>query len=188
MPLFLLSLLLLALTTQAQPSESSQAIRIGANRAFFGTGDVVGPAFYAEYAYSFNPYVALAPRVISGFAHRQDRTIFNHISSFAVNLSVRISPLPRYLPGWSIDIGGLYHRFTNTSGNVFQISGTSQPASGDANHYRENLWGFVGAINGDIIHREKFSLGARLELLTSLAEGYLNADSYQWGVYYSRRF
>ena len=188
-PSLLLALLLLLTPTilLAQTSEPPHAIRIGANRAFFGAGDVVGPTFYAEYSYQLSPYVAVAPRAISGFAHRQDFSNLDHLSSFAINLSVCLSPLPRFLPGWTLDVGGLYHRFTNTYGNLTSFPGTPSTAN-DASHYSENLWGFVGAINGDVIHQEQYAIGVRLELLTSLSEGFLNADSYQLGVYYSRSF
>ena len=138
LPYLLLFFIIAPTITRAQPAELLHAIRVGVNRAFFGSGDVTGPAFYAEYGYRLSPYVGVAPRVSSGFAHRQDRDNFNHISSFAINLSVRISPLPRYLPGWSLDLGGLYHRFTQTSGNLTNLFGT--PTSGDASHYQKNRW------------------------------------------------
>ena len=171
----------------AQSAEPSNAVRVGINRAFFGSGDVVGPALYAEYSYQLNPYLGIAPRLISGVASRVLPSHFDHVSSFAANLSVRVTPLPNYLRWFSIDIGGLYHRFTNTYGNTGPPF-NGQPTSEDAYHYTENLWGFVGAINTDFVNRETFTLGARLELLTSLSEGYLNADSWQIGLYYSRKF
>ena len=185
----LISLLLITpVITLAQSAEPQHAVRIGINRAFFGSGDVVGPALYAEYSYQFNAYLGIAPRVISGFANRQDDRRFDHISSFAANISARISPLPRYLPGWTIDLGGLYHHFANTYGDIVGPPSSGPSAVSDAYHRQENLWGFVGAMNVDVVHQEKYSLGARLELLTSLSEGYLNADSYQIGLYYSRKF
>ena len=188
----LFSLLLLTQSVvYAQAVEPRNAIRIGINRAFFGSGDVVGPAFYAEYSYQLNPYFSLAPRILSGFANQgadDYRNYLNHISSLATNVSVRITPLPRYLPWFAFDIGGLYHRFVQTSGNAAGHSGPQLQAAYEVTNSSENLWGFIGAVNLDFAHQEKFTFGSRLELLTSLSEGYLNADSYQLGFYYGRKF
>lgn len=164
----------------AQLNAPRNEIRVGINRAFFGWGDVVGPALYAEYSYRINPYLSVAPRLISGMAVREEQNQYDHISSFGANVSVRITPLPRLLYFLSVDVGGLYHRFASTYGSI--NSTTPDGASNDYSEHRQNnLWGFVGAVNANFVNQETYTLGARLELLTSLSEGYLNADSYQWG-------
>lgn len=171
----------------AQLDAPRNEIRVGINRAFFGSGDVVGPALYAEYSYQINPYLSVAPRLISGMAAREQPDLYNHVSSFGANVSARITPLPRVLYFFSVDVGGLYHRFANTYGSI--NSTTPDGASNDYSEHRQNnLWGFVGAVNTNFVNQETYNLGARLELLTSLSGGYLSADSYQWGVYYARRF
>ena len=147
---------------------------------------MVGPALYAEYSYQITPFVAVAPRVLSGMARRERRNNFDQISSFATNLSLRITPIPRYLPWFSLDLGGLYHRFASTYGSANLTFGDG--AIGYGQHRQEDLLGFIGAVNTDFVHREQWILGTRLELLTSLSGGYLNADSYQLGLYYGRRF
>lgn len=186
MRLLLFAFVFFSASTYAQSVPSRNAVRVGLNRAFFGSGDVVGPALYAEYSYQATPFLAITPRLISGFAHREQQGNFRHVSSFAANVSVRITPVPRYLGWFSLDAGGLYHRFASTSGSVSRVFGYGSISSGE--HYQENLWGFVGAINTDFAQGKQWALGARLELLTSLSEGYLNADSYQLGLYYGRRF
>ena len=185
----LFSLFLLTQTlAHAQSYEPRNSVRIGINRAFFGSGDVIGPTFYAEYSYQLNPYLSVAPRLQSGFANRRLDYYLNHISSFAANVSARITPLPRYLPWVSVDIGGLYHRFVQTSGNSAGWSGQGFQIAYEVTNDSENLWGFIGAVNIDFARQETFTFGTRLELLTSLMGGYLNADSYQLGLYYGRRF
>ena len=146
-----------------------------------------GPALYAEYSYRFNPYLSVAPRLIGGMATRERPDLYNHASSFAANVSARITPLPRFLYFFSVDVGGLYHRFASTYGSANSTTpgGTSNDYSV---HYQDNLWGFVGAVNAEFVNQEAFTLGVRLELLTSLSGGYLSADSYQTGVFYARRF
>ncbi len=171
----------------AQLTAPRNEIRVGINRAFFGSGDVVGPSLYAEYSYRLNPYLSVAPRLLGGMAAREQRHLYDHVSSFVTNVSARITPLPRFLYFFSVDVGGLYHRFASTYGSVGQtnLDGSSNDYS---EHRQENLWGFVGAVNTNFVNQESYTLGARLELLTSLSGGYLSADSYQWGVYYARRF
>ena len=166
----------------AQLAAPQNEIRIGINRAFFGSGDVVGPALYAEYSYRFNPYLSVAPRLIGGTAARERPNLYNHVSSFAANVSARITPLPRFLYFLSVDVGGLYHRFASTYGSINGIPNDY------SEHRQENLWGFIGAINTEFVSMESYTLGARLELLTNLSGGYLSADSYQIGVFYARRF
>ncbi len=171
----------------AQSTDPRNEIRVGINRAFFGSGDVVGPALYAEYSYRVNPYLSVAPRLISGTAARERPDLYDHASSFAANVSARITPSPRVLSFLSLDVGGLYHRFASTYGSI--NSTTPDGISNDySEHRQQNLWGFVGAVNTELVHQEAFTLGARLELLTSLSGGYLSADSYQIGIFYSRRF
>ena len=171
----------------AQSGVPQNEIRIGINRAFFGSGDVVGPAVYAEYSYRLSSYLSVAPRLIGGMAVREQRNFYNHVSSFGANVSARITPLPRFLYFFSVDVGGLYHRFASTYGSINRTipGGSSNDYS---EHRQENLWGFLGAVNASFVNQEYFTLGARLELLTSLSGGYLSADSYQWGVYYARKF
>lgn len=171
----------------AQSADLRNEIRFGINRAFFGSGDVIGPALYAEYSYRVSPYLSVAPRLISGTAVREELNLYNHVSSLGANVSARITPLPRFLYFFSVDVGGLYHRFASTYGSINRTipGGISNDYS---EHRQQNLWGFVGAVNASFVDQETFTLGARLELLTSLSGGYLSADSYQWGIYYSRRF
>ena len=176
-------LILLLLAPVLAFAQNQHAVRVGINRAFFGTGDVVGPAMYAEYSYQVSPYVAIAPRILSGMASRQTQNNFDQISSFAANVSVRITPLPQYVKWFSLDVGGLYHRFANTYGNTFGTFG-----SAEAFHNRDHLWGGIAAVNTDWVHQENFTVGSRLEMLTSFGGGFINADSFQIGVYYSRRF
>ena len=183
--LFLISFL--PAVAYAQSADPRNEIRVGVNRAFFGSGDVVGPALYAEYSYRFNPYLSVAPRLISGTASREQPNLYDHVASFGANVSARITPLPRVLYFFSVDLGGLYHRFASTYGSI--NSTTPDGMSNDySEHRQDNLWGFVGAVNTTFVNQESFTLGARLELLTSLSGGYLSADSYQIGVFYARKF
>ena len=173
--------------TSAQLIAPRNEIRVGINRAFFGSGDVVGPSLYAEYSYRLNPYLSVAPRLIGGMAVRERPDLYNHVSSFAANVSARITPLPRFLYFLSVDVGGLYHRFASTYGSINSTTPDGIP-NDYSEHRQENLWGFIGAINTEFVSMESYTLGARLELLTNLSGGYLSADSYQIGVFYARRF
>ncbi len=105
-------------------------------------------------ATSINPYISVAPRLISGMAVREQRNLYDHVSSFGANVSARITPLPRFLYFLSLHVRDLYHRFASTYGFVNQTipGGSSNDYS---EHRQEYLWGFVGAVNTSFVIASK---------------------------------
>ena len=49
--------------------KTNNTARFGINRAFFGSGDIIGPGIYGEYSFSFSNYFAITPRIMSAYAH-----------------------------------------------------------------------------------------------------------------------
>jgi hypothetical protein len=164
------------------------AARIGINRAFFGYGDIVGPCISAEYSYSFNTYFALTPRIMSGFANKLTDKNFDHASSFGTSLSIRITPLPNSFRRLKFDVGGLYHQFIKTWGEIGENTQSGAIVSYNSEYSKENLFGLLGSASINIIDKKKIESGLRFEILTSFTEGYFNCDSWQTGVYIGMKF
>lgn len=160
-----------------QNSGKQNSARFGSSFAFFGAGDLYGISIYGEYVCRLSKVLSVSPRIMSGFASRAD---FDHLSSFAGSVSLGINPFPR--KSFKIDVGGLYHKVINSYGSLGDMQyGQSEIISGY--HSNENLLGFIGSLSGNLYSNKKMELGARFDLLTSLTEGYLNADSWQIGLY-----
>jgi hypothetical protein len=187
--LLLIGLILLAGLVNGQDNETIvNSARFGINRAFFGSGDIVGPSISAEYSYSFNKYFALTPRIMSGFANKVTDKNFDHASSFGTSLSLRITPLPNTFRRLKFDVGGLYHQFIKTWGEIGENNQSGAIVSYNTEYSKENLFGLIGSASINIIDKKKVESGLRFEMLTSFTDGYFNCDSWQTGVYIGMKF
>ena len=187
--LLLTGLILLAAFVNGQGNETSKnSTRFGINRAFFGSGDIAGPAISAEYSYSFNKYFALTPRIMSGFANKLTDKNFDHASSFAASLSMRITPLPDIFRRLKFDVGGLYHQFIKTWGEIGENNQSGAIVSYNTEYSKENLFGLLGSASINVIDKKRIESGLRFEMLTSFTDGYFNCDSWQTGLYIGIKF
>jgi len=168
--------------------KTKNTARFGVNRAFFGSGDIIGPAIYGEYSYSLNDYFAITPRIMIAYANRKSEGNFNHASSFGTSLSIRITPLPELFHGLKFDFGGLYHKFISTHGELGQKTGYDEYISPNTTYYKEELFGLIGSLSINIIDTKKIESGVRFDMLTSFTEGYFNCDSWQTGFYMGLKF
>jgi hypothetical protein len=187
--LLLTILILLAGLVNGQDKEAlKNSACFGINRAFFGSGDIVGPSISAEYSYSFNKYFALSPKIMSGFANKLTDKNLDHASSFGTSLSIRITPLPNTFRRLKFDVGGLYNQFIKTRGENTENNQTGAIVSYNTEYSKENLFGLIGTACINIIDRKKIESGLRFEMLTSFTDGYFNSDSWQTGVYIGLKF
>jgi len=168
--------------------KTKNTARFGVNRAFFGSGDIIGPAIYGEYSYSLNDHFAIASRIMSAYAHRKSDIDFDHASSFGTSISVRITPFPNSFRRLKFDIGGLYHRFIKTWGEIAQRTVYGEYVSPNSIYYKEELSGLIGSLNVNIIDAKKIETGLRFDMLTSFTDGYFNSDSWQAGIYVGIKF
>ncbi len=167
---------------------TKNSIRIGINGAFYGAGDIVGPSIYAEYSYSINKYIAIAPRIMSGYAHKIDDVQFDHASSFNTSLALRITPFPNTFQRLKIDFGGLYHRFVNIYGGIEPKPVYGGLSSRSSTYNKEDLFGLIGSLSINLIDNKKIESGLKFDMLTSFTEGYFNSDSWQTGLYFGVKF
>lgn len=173
----------------AQDVNPLNSLRVGVNRAFFGAGDITGPALYVEYSRELLPFLAVTPRIMSAYGNSRNDYFVNQASDFGTSLSLRFTPFPnRGLRRVKFDVGGLYHRFIQSYGSVLSPDEYGLIATENSFYRREDLVGFIGSINVSALDNHRFDLGARLDLLTSLSGGYLNADSFQTGLYFGMKF
>ncbi|MGB3585691.1 MAG: hypothetical protein WBA23_04075 [Tunicatimonas sp.] len=173
----------------AQEINHQNTLRLGLNRAFFGSGDIIGPALYVEYSRELNSFLAITPRIMSAYANRNDDNLISHASDFGTSVSLRITPFPyNGFRRIKVDIGGLYHRFIQSYGSVGSVDIYDTVIMSDSNYRKDDLFGFIGSVNISILDNDRFDLGGRLDLLTSLDEGYLNADSFQYGLFFGVKF
>jgi hypothetical protein len=163
-------------------------VRAGINRAFFGYGDITGPGIYCEYSHALNDYFALTPRLMSAYANRISEANYNHASSFGASLAVRITPLPHTFRRLKIDIGGLYHSFISTYGQVGELMQHGVYLSSRTTYKKEDLFGLIGSLSVNVIDTKKIEIGLRFDMMTSFVEEYFNCDSWQTGVYIGFRF
>lgn len=167
--------------------KTKHTARFGVNSGFFGSGDIIGPGIYGEYAYALNDYLALSPRVMSAYASKNSGGYFDHASSFAISLSMRITPLPDLFNRLKLDFGGLYHAFTDSWGNLEQRI-DEEYMSSYAIYYQEKLFGLFGSLQVNLIDTKKLESGLRFDMMTSFTEGYFNCDSWQTGIYVGLKF
>jgi hypothetical protein len=185
----LLGLLLICGSLYGQDGVKTKNVaRFGVNRAFFGSGDIVGTSIYGEYAYSFNEYFAIAPRLMSTNAHRKSEGYFQHASSFAISLSIRITPLPHSFRRLKVDLGGLYNKFINTHGEINEKTEYASHMSYWTVHSKEDLYGLIGSLNFNIFDTKRVEAGFRFDMLTSFTDIYFNCDSMQAGIYVGLKF
>ncbi len=108
---------------------------------------------------------------------------YHQISSFGASFSIRMTPFPNSLYRLKIDVGGLYQRLTKTWGQLGSKDMYGTYDSNYTNYSSENLYGFLGSVNFNIIDTKRIESGLRFELLTSLYKGYLECDGVQSGLY-----
>lgn len=185
----LVAFLIIGCVVYGQTDHSTKnSIRIGINRAFFGSGDIIGPSISAEYSYSINNYLAITPRMMSGSAHKFYENYFFQASSFGTSLSVKVTPLPYSFERLKFDVGLLYHRFIHFWGEIDHTSSYGSYISTEANYSINDLKGFIGSIQFNLIDRNKMESGLRFDMLTSLSDGYFNCDSWQIGFFVGIKF
>lgn len=164
--------------------KSVNSVQVGLNGAFFGSGDLIGPCFYGEYNHTLNDYLSVAPRIFGGFASKYDEyesfENYNQLTSFGVNLSLRITPLPKMLNRFKIDVGPLFHKMVNSYGSISENMHYTPYVYYD----NENLFGISGSLMYEFYRTEKTATGLRFDMLTSFTEGYYNCDSFQLGVFW----
>jgi hypothetical protein len=125
---------------------------------------------------------------MSAYAHRKSEGYFQHASSFAISMSIRITPLPRSFRRLKVDLGGLYHKFINTHGDINQLTEYKDYMSHYTTHSKDDLFGLIGSLNFNIIDRKNLEAGLRFDMLTSFTDEYFNCDSMQTGIYIGLKF
>lgn len=188
--------LLVLVFTPTVLSQGKNSLRVGANAAFWGAGDTWGTAFYGEYERAVTSFMAVVPRVSIGYSHNMVQTDnrplrSSVLASQAASASLRFRPFPwKVVDRLKLDAGFLYqHTAVSDIGYSFD---PSSPSSADyhvenANYHVENLFGFLFAININLLQTDRHELGIRGEMLTSVGETF-DCDGLQFGVYYGVRF
>jgi len=190
----ILIFLLFGLILNAQDDISTkQSLRVGLNTAFFGSGDMTGLGLNIEYNYAINKYLSIAPRFMSANAngisdYPSFTNDFHQISSFGFSLSGKITPFPNNFKRLNIDLGGLYHKFTETWGDIGSKDEYDTYSTNNTSYYEDNLFGFLGSLSFNVIDSKKVASGLRFDLLTSLYEGYLECDGFETGIYFGLKF
>ena len=169
--------------------KKDNTLEVGISNAFYGMGEMVGTGIFIQYSHALNDYFSLSSGILSAYANRkQTNNIgsmsnnFGQTSSFATNISLRITPLPRVkiLKQFSMNIGGLYHRLVHTWGvlDVSSYTGGSYNTT-IASYMDEYLWGLIGSANFSIFENDNITSGLSFDLYTSFANNMLNCDEYQ---------
>lgn len=185
----LLLILYTAILNAQEDQKATQSLRAGLSSAFFGSGDMNGFGLHVEYTYSFSKYLAVAPRIMSANAAGISEFTaftndFHQISSFGISLAAKCTPFPNTFKRLSFDLGGLYHKFHETWGDVGSKDEYNTFSTSNTSYYEDHLWGFIGSASLHIIDGKKYVCGLRFDLLTSLYEGYLECDGFQTGVFF----
>lgn len=184
--LLLVLLWLLSLTTFSQNLDSYQnSARFGVNYGLYD-GAFSMPSVYLEYSRSIKPWVGLTPRLMWGRFSRQSEDVSDNKKFFASILAISFTPMPNKVKSLKIHAGIVYH-ILERSYSYVQNPDTN-PNSAIYNYYKEEGVGIFGSVSYDIINKNKFNGGLRVDFLTSLDEGYLNVDSSHLGIYFGIDF
>jgi hypothetical protein len=176
-------------------SFNKNSLKTGINYAFFGAGDIIGIAFYSDYTYNINKYLGISPKISFGDGYRSnlEETLnytlkeTGHISIKSLSISSKYIPFPFKFKRLSCEMGLHISIFNKTSGTYFS-NFLYETSNTTFNNYSEFQFGFIGSLKLNIIEKENFFMGVNLELLTQLYERYLEATSYQYGIYCGIRF
>ena len=169
--------------------KKDNTLEIGLSNAFYGMGEMVGTGLFVQYSYPLNDHFSLSAGMLSAYANRKEThnigtlsNNFNHTSSFATNISLRITPFPqvKVLNRFSMNLGGLYHRLIHTWGalDVSSYSGGSYNTI-STSYMDEYLWGLIGSANVSIFENDNITSGLSFDLYTSFANNMFNCDGYQ---------
>lgn len=174
-------------------NHANKVLQLGINSAFFSSGDMTGLGLNIEYNYPVNKYLSIAPRLMSAKAngisnYTSSMNKFHHISSFALSLSAKITPFPDQFKRLKLDFGGLCHQFTKTRGTLSNSDEYDTYNTSNTSYYEDNLFGLLASLSFNVIDSQKMAGGLRLDLLTSLHEGYLESDAFQTGIYFGIKF
>jgi len=173
--------------------KKDNTLEVGLSNAFYGMGEMVGTGLFIQYSHALNDHFSLSAGMLSASANRKEThnigtlsNNFNQTSSFATNISLRITPFPKVkvLNRFSMNLGGLYHRLIHTWGvlDVSSYSGLSYNTIGTS-YMDEYLWGLIGSVNVSIFENDKFTSGLSFDLYTSFANNMFNCDGYQIRVF-----
>ncbi|NCD41030.1 MAG: hypothetical protein EOL88_02970 [Bacteroidia bacterium] len=169
----------------AQQNIATNHFTAGLNGAFYGSGDIIGPALYIAYTRQFSPYLGIAPRLQTGYANSLTNYAFDHASSLMAFADIEITPLPNRLNRFSLLLGGVYHHFIKVYGNYQRISEYEEYLSNNATYRNDKCFGLHGALKYRIVNTEKYQVGIIAELMTGFYEGYLEAESLQCGLFFT---
>jgi hypothetical protein len=178
---FMLTTLLLSAQGESKLQHSA---RFGFSGAFFGAGDVTGPCFYGEYVYPLTKYVALSPRVMNAYSSKiNDYNYYDQSSSLIGSLSLKFTPFPTKMKRLKIDLGGSYHRFIKSYGEVEQSNDAKRFIIKEGEYRTNNAFGFIGSINLNLFENEKIEAGIRADMITGFQGTSLECESIQAGFY-----
>jgi hypothetical protein len=161
------------------------AINVGINAGFFGSGDFYMAVPYVEYSHTLKPWIAITPRFMFARSSKQDEVFFNIKTFVAPAFLISLTPFPRNFNRFKVHIGGVYSKLEQTSGNVpnpeYHIGSYAQ-------YYRDDGFGFIGSLSYNFLNKKKAESGLRFDMLTSFDNGYFNCVSMQLGVYFGFKF
>ena len=113
---------------------------------------------------------------------------YHQISVFGTSLSARFTPFVKSFKRLNLDFGLLYQRFIKSWGLTRPDELYNSYDGANTHYYAENLFGFLGSINLNVIDTKNIESGFRIEMLTSLSEGYFNSEGIQTGIFLGIKF
>lgn len=191
--LFVLILSVFTFLKAQSPKQNKQTLEAGINSVFFSSGDKLGVGLTLEYQYAVNPFLSIAPRLMSAGSGSVTKSPyikdnFSQTSAYGLSISGKLTPFPNHLDRLKIDLGGLYINMSHSWGNVDAQEPDYGYITSETVFLKDHLFGFIGSFSFQVINSEKITSGIRLDLLTSLDEWYLESEGMQGGIFFGMKF
>lgn len=161
-------------------------LEVGLSATGYCMGGNTGTGIFFQYSHTLNNYFALSTGISSGFSNYIETGYigslsnnFSHTSSYAMNLSLRVTPLPKSVKWFSINVGELYNRMIKTWGAHDDNQQGLRYNIVTGSHIAEHLFGFIGSVNFTIIDNDKITSGLSYDMHTSFVNGVYTCDAHQ---------
>ena len=166
--------------------KKDNTLEVGLSVTGHCAGGHTGTGIFLQYSHALNDYFALSGGIMNGYSNYLEAgnigslsNNFSHISSYATNLSLRITPLPKSAKWFSINVGGLYNRYIKTWGAHNDNPQGDLYSSASTEYLARHLFGFIGSLNFTIIDNDKFTSGLSYDMYTSFVSGIYTCDAHQ---------
>jgi hypothetical protein len=175
---------LFGIAVNGQEQILKNQLRVGGEIVFYGTGDNIGRGISIEYNRNIFNRLFVLLNLYSTSAYDKVDYSYDNSNDLGFGIGGRIYPLNIIvLKRLYFDIGLSVHDFTRIYGNKNTYINSDYLV-----YNNQKLFGFSACMGYDLISTEKFIIGSRLKMITSINEGPFSCDGWQLGFIVGLKF